>query len=170
MKLTDLFLSELESESAASRRTLERVPEGRYDWKPHPKSMAMGYLSTLVATMPGWIATMVNEDHLDVAPKGGSGYRAPELRTSRELGQALDGAVAKARAALEATTDEHLMTGWKLLAGGRVVQEQPRYLAIRDGVFNHLAHHRGQLTVYLRLNDAPVPAIYGPTADEGWAQ
>ena len=169
MKMTDLFLAELEREGALSQRTLERVPDGRYDWKPHPKSMAMGYLSTLVATMPAWIETMVNQDGLDIAPKGGSGYRAPELRTSRELVQALEGAVAKGRTALATTTDQHLMTVWKLLAGGRVVQEQPRYLAIREGVFNHLAHHRGQLTVYLRLNDAPVPAIYGPSADEGHA-
>ena len=169
MKLTDLLLAELEREGAASRRTLERVPDGLYEWKPHEKSMKMGYLSTLVATMPGWIETMVNQDQLDFAPKGGSAYKPAELRTSGDLVQALDGAVAKARAALAATTDEHLLTGWKLLAGGRLVSEQPRHIAIQDGVFNHLAHHRGQLTVYLRLNDALVPAIYGPSADEGHA-
>lgn len=166
MKMTKLFLDELERESALTRRALERVPDGRYEWKPHEKSMPMGYLSTLVATMLGWIDTMVNQDQLDFAPKGGSEYKAPELRTSSDLVQALDGAVAKARAALSGTTDEHLMTTWKLLAGGHVVSEQPRHLAIREGVFNHLAHHRGQLTVYLRLNGAPVPSIYGPTADE----
>jgi uncharacterized damage-inducible protein DinB len=166
MKMTELFLAELERESLLSRRALERVPDGRYDWKPHPKSMPMGYLSTLVATMPAWIEMMVKQDELDIAPRNGTGYRAPELRTSRELVQALDGAVAKGRGALSGTTDEHLMTTWKLLAGGRQVQEQPRHLAIREGVFNHLAHHRGQLTVYLRLTGAPVPSIYGPTADE----
>jgi uncharacterized damage-inducible protein DinB len=166
MKLTELYLDELDRESTLSRRALERVPEGRYDWKPHEKSMPMGYLSTLVATMLGWIDMMVNQEALDFAPKGGSGYKPQELRTTRELVQALDGAVAKARAALSGTTDEHLMTNWKLMAGGNLIVEQPRYLAIREGVFNHLAHHRGQLTVYLRLNDAPVPSIYGPTADE----
>jgi uncharacterized damage-inducible protein DinB len=170
MRLTDLFLDELERESAPTRRALERVPDGRYDWKPHDKSMTLGYLSTLVATMPGWIDMMVNQDQLDIAPRDGSGYKAPELRTSRELVQAFDGAVAKGRSALAATTDEHLMTWWKLLAAGRVTSDQPRYIAIRDGVFNHLAHHRGQLTVYLRLNDASVPAIYGPSADEGRVQ
>jgi len=128
--------------------------------------MPMGYLSMLVATMIGWIDTMVNQEGLDFAPKGGSAHKPPELRTSRDLVQALDGAVAKARAALSGTTDEHLMTTWKLFAAGRQVSEQPRHIAIREGVFNHLAHHRGQLTVYLRLNDAPVPSIYGPTADE----
>ncbi len=166
MKLTELFLAELARESVLSRRTLERVPEGRYDWKPHPKSMPMGYLSTLVATMPGWIETMVKQDELDFAPKGGSDYKAPELRTSRELVEALDGAVAKARAALQGTTDVRLLTAWRLLAGGRLVSELPRHVNIRDGVLSHWVHHRGQLTVYLRLNDAPVPSIYGPTADE----
>jgi uncharacterized damage-inducible protein DinB len=166
MNLTDLFLSELERETPGSRRVLERVPDGRYEWKPHEKSMAMGYLATLVATMPGWIEMMVNRDELDIAPKGGAGYKAPELRTSRELVRALDDAVAKARAALSATTEDRLMTTWKLLAGGRVMQEQPRHIAIRDGALNHWAHHRGQLTVYLRLTGASVPSIYGPSADE----
>lgn len=170
MKLTELFLDELERESPGSRRTLERVPDGRYEWKPHEKSMAMGYLATLVATMPGWIDLMVNQDHLDIAPRGDSGYKAPELRTNRELVQALDAAVAKAREALSATSDDHLMTRWKLLAAGRVMSEQPRYIAIRDGVLNHWAHHRGQLTVYLRLTGASVPSIYGPSADEKAAE
>ena len=166
MKLTDLFLADLEREVPASRRVLERVPDGSYDWKPHPKSMQMGYLSTLVATMPSWIDSMVNQDELDFAPKGGSKYKAPELRTGSELVQALEESVAKARAALKGTTDEHLMTTWRLLAGGHVVAEIPRHIQIRDGVLNHWAHHRGQLTVYLRLNDVPVPSVYGPTADE----
>jgi uncharacterized damage-inducible protein DinB len=167
MKLTEIFLADLEREIPASRRVLERVPDGSYDWKPHPKSMQMGYLSTLVATMPSWIDSMVNQDELDFAPKGGSKYKAPELRTGGELVQALEESVAKARAALKGTTDEHLMTTWRLLAGGHVVAEIPRHIQIRDGVLNHWAHHRGQLTVYLRLNDVPVPSVYGPTADEG---
>ena len=167
MKLTEIFLADLEREVPASRRVLERVPEGKYDWKPHAKSMPMGYLSTLVATMPSWIDTMVNQDELDFAPKGSSKYKAPELRTGSELVQALEESVAKARAALKGTTDEHLMTTWRLLAGGHVVAEIPRHIQIRDGVLTHWAHHRGQLTVYLRLNDVPVPSVYGPTADEG---
>lgn len=166
MKLSELYLGELEREAPASRRVLERVPEGRHDWKPHEKSMPLGYLATLVATMPGWIDMMVNQDELDIAPKEPSGYRPPEPRTSRELLEAFDVAYAKGHAALRATNDEHLKTTWKLLAGGNVVQEQPRYIAIGDGVLNHWAHHRGQLTVYLRLNGVPVPSVYGPTADE----
>ena len=166
MKLNELYLGELEREAPASRRILERVPDGRSDWKPHEKSMPLGYLATLVATMPGWIDSMVNQDSLDFAPKEPSGYEPPDLRTSRDLVEAFEAALSKGRAALKGTTDAHLMTTWKLLAGGHVVQEQPRYIAIGDGVLNHWSHHRGQLSVYLRLNDVPVPSLYGPTADE----
>ena len=166
MKLTDLFLADLEREVPASRRVLERVPDGSYEWKPHPKSMPMGYLATLVATMPSWIDTMITRDELDFAPKGGSKYEAPELRTPAALVQALEESVGKARAALAGTADPHLLTNWRLLAGGHVVAEMPRHIQIRDGVLNHWAHHRGQLTVYLRLSDVPVPSVYGPTADE----
>jgi uncharacterized damage-inducible protein DinB len=162
MKMTDLFLAELEREADATRRTLERVPDGRYDWKPHEKSMTLGRLAELVARLPSWPVFMINQDELELTT-----YKAEPLRTSGELVKALDEGVALAREALANTTDEHLMKPWRLLVGGKAVSEQPRYLALREGVFNHLAHHRGQLTVYLRLNDAPVPAIYGPSADDG---
>jgi uncharacterized damage-inducible protein DinB len=162
MKMTDLFLAELEREAAATRRALERVPDGRYDWKPHEKSMTLGRLAELVARLPSWPVFMINQDELELTT-----YKAEPLRTSGELVKALDEGVAEARDALMNTTDEHLMKPWRLLVGGKAVSEQPRYLALREGVFNHLAHHRGQLTVYLRLNDAPVPAIYGPSADDG---
>jgi uncharacterized damage-inducible protein DinB len=167
MKLTELFSAELEREAAPTRRTLERVPDGRFDWKPHEKSMSLGRLSTLVATLPSWIVMMINQDELDMHPPGGARFKPQELRTSSELVEALDASVAKAREALMHTTDEHLMTPWKFLVAGQTVSELPRHVMIRDAVFSHLAHHRGQLTVFLRLNDAPVPAIYGPSADEG---
>jgi uncharacterized damage-inducible protein DinB len=112
---------------------------------------------------------MINKDELDLRPKDGSAFKPQEAKTNRELLQAFDESVVKARKSLEGTTDEHLMTPWKLLAAGQVMAEQPRHIMLRDSVFNHLAHHRGQLTVYLRLNDASVPAIYGPSADEGRA-
>jgi uncharacterized damage-inducible protein DinB len=163
-KITELLSAELEREAAGTRRLLERVPEGREDWKPHEKSMSFGYLAALVATMPGWIAAMILLDELDVTAAGE--YQTRSLGTNRELLEAFDKAVSKAREALASTNDEHLMTTWKMLAGGHIVSEQPRYVAIRDGAINHLAHHRGQLTVYLRLNDAPVSSLYGPTADE----
>ena len=167
MKMTDLFSAELEREAVLTRGALERVPEGRNDWKPHEKSMPLGSLANLVASMPSWIAMVINQDELDLNPPGGPRPNPPEWRTRRDLLEALEGHVAKGREALAKTTDDHLLTRWKLLVGGRVVSDQPRHLVIREAVFNHLAHHRGQLTVYLRLNNASVPAIYGPSADEG---
>lgn len=165
MNLTDFFAATLEREADRSRRALERVPEGRNDWKPHEKSMQLGYLATLVATIPSWIAMAIVQDELDLNPPGGSGNRPTSYATTQELLQAHDEAVAKARAALRDTTDDHLLTSWQLLVGGRVVMEDARHVVIGDA-FAHLAHHRGQLTVYLRLNGAPVPALYGPSADE----
>ena len=166
MKLTDMFLAELEREAAGTRGVLERVPEGRNDWKPHEKSMSLGSLASLVATMPSWAAMMVTQNELDLRVSGESNFHPRDFRTSRELVEMFEAAVSKAREALANTTDEHLMTSWTLRAGSNVLNEQPRHIAIRDGVFNHLAHHRGQLTVYLRLNDARVPSVYGPSVDE----
>ena len=164
MKITELLIAELEREAVGTRKALERVPEGRDDWKPHEKSMPLGYLASLIATMPGWAAAIVTQDELDLSAPGE--FQTPSSQTNRELLEAFDNAVAKAREALSSTTDEHLTTPWRLLVQGQVVAEQPRYVMIRDSAFNHLAHHRGQLTVYLRLNDVPVPSLYGPTADE----
>ncbi|MEA2463855.1 MAG: hypothetical protein QOJ98_1602 [Acidobacteriota bacterium] len=165
MKLTELLLAQLDRETAATRRALERVPEGKLDWKPHPKSMPLGYLSLLVATMFGWVAKMVDRDHLDL----GGGEQAPAVTTGAERLAAFDQSVAEARRALSGTTDEHLLESWQLRVAGNVVDEKPRHIMIAD-TFSHLAHHRGQLTVYLRLNDQLVPSIYGPTADERWDQ
>jgi uncharacterized damage-inducible protein DinB len=165
MKMTELFLEELEREAPRSRRALEQVPEGKADWKPHEKSMAFGPLVQMVATMPSWVALIIKQAELDVAPKDGPQHRPPAMRNSAELIAGLDKAVADAKSALQGTSDEHLMTPWRLLAGGNTVMEAPRYLMLRDTI-NHLAHHRGQLTVYLRLMGATVPALYGPSADD----
>jgi uncharacterized damage-inducible protein DinB len=165
MTLTKWFLSELESEAAKSRRMLEQVPAGRREWKPHDRSMELGYLSELVANIPSWVGMAITLDELDVAPKDGPTYKPEPLDTSAQLVAALDKAVAQAREALQKTTDAHLATSWRLLAGGEVALEQPRHDVIRD-TFLHSAHHRGQLTVYLRLLGAKVPSVYGPTADD----
>jgi uncharacterized damage-inducible protein DinB len=165
MKITDVFKTQLEREAAITRRALENVPEGKPDWKPHPKSMPLGYLSSLVASMSGWIAMAINQDELDLQPQGGKPNAPPVLSTRRELLQSLEESVARSRDGLAGTNDEFLMTPWRLLVGGQVVMEAPRHVVIED-TFTHLAHHRGQLTVYLRLNDMKVPSIYGPTADE----
>lgn len=166
MKLTDLLLAEVEREGPLTRRALEAVPEGKYDWKPHAKSMPLGRLAGLVAMMPSWLAMMIERDDLDLQPPPGTKSQFNrELKTRQDLLQALDEGVAGARKALKGTTDDHLMKPWRLLVAGKVVVEQPRHVMLQDSI-NHLAHHRGQLTVYLRLNDVPVPAIYGPSADE----
>src|SRR6185295_8602928 len=153
MKLTEVFLSELNREVERSRRALEQVPEGKYDWKPHDKSMIFGYLADMVATMPSWIAMAITQDKLDIAPVDGPKFKQEPKETSEALLSALDKAAADARAALENTNEEFLMTSWQLLAGGQVVMETERHVVIQD-TFNHWAHHRGQMTVYLRLMGA----------------
>ncbi len=167
MKLTDFFLAQLEREAASSRQALQRVPEGHNDWKPHDKSMPLGYLASLVATMPSWIVSMVKQNEFDMQSPEAAKFKPLEWRTRGELISALDAAVSHAREALQNTNDEHLLTSWRFVVGGHVVSENPRHLMIADSVFSHLSHHRGQLTVYLRLNEASVPALFGPSADEG---
>ena len=165
MRLAEFLLAELNREVDRSRRALEQAPAGKYDWKPHEKSMIFGYLANMVATIPTWVAMQINEDELDVAPVGAGKIEQKRLETSQELLQALDKAAAEARSALQKTTDEHLQTRWRLLARGKVVMEAPRYEMIQDAI-NHWSHHRGQMTVYLRLMGAKVPSIYGPSADD----
>lgn len=164
MKLTQLFLDELDREAQRTRRALEAVPLGRDDWKPHAKSMPLGRLAGLVASMPSWVTLIIDQDELDLNPPAGGGqYQQP---STDKLVQTLDTHVTKARESLSKTSDDYLLTtNWRLLLGGKVVMETPRHVTLRD-TLNHLAHHRGQLTVYLRLCDQPVPAIYGPSADD----
>jgi uncharacterized damage-inducible protein DinB len=164
MNLTLLFREELDREAVRTRRALEAVPLGRDGWTPHARSMPLGRLAALVATIPSWMSLIIEQDELDLNPPGGSGqYRQPP---PDKLVEVHDGHVAKARESLTKTTDDYLFTtNWRLLVSGKVVSDMPRHVMLRDTV-NHLAHHRGQLTVYLRLNERPVPAIYGPSADD----
>ncbi len=166
MKMTELLLAQLDREAPRTRGALEKTPEGRDDWKPHEKSMPLGRLALLVATMPSWIPMILQRDDLDLNPAGGSSFSQKPAGSREELLAAFDKSVAEAREALRSTTDERLTTtSWRLLVSGRVVSEEKRHVVVAD-TFMHWAHHRGQLTVYLRLNDAPVPSIYGPTADD----
>jgi uncharacterized damage-inducible protein DinB len=166
MKLTELFLAEIEREGQLTKRVLERVPEGRNDWAPHKKSMPLGRLAALVAGMPSWLAMMIDKNEFDLNPPGGSsGSFQTSFKTTGDLLKTAADGVAATRAALEKTNDDHLLQPWRLLVSGNTVVEQPRHVMMRDSI-NHLAHHRGQLTVYLRMNDVPVPAVYGPSADE----
>jgi uncharacterized damage-inducible protein DinB len=165
MQLTEFLRAELDREVERSRKALQEVPAGKYDWKPHEKSMIFGYLVNMVATIPMWVTMQLNQDELDVAPAEGSKMEQKKLDTSEALIEALDKAAADARSAFEKTSDEHLKTSWRLLARGHVVMEAPRYEMIQD-TMSHWSHHRGQMTVYLRLMGAKVPAIFGPSADD----
>ena len=164
MAISDLLLTEFDEEVKKTRATLERVPAGKADFVPHPKSMPLGRLAGLVASMPSWVTLILTKDELDLTPPPGGGqYQQPAMD---KLTTTLDQHVVKARETLSATNDDFLLTtNWRLKANGRVVADERRHVVLRD-TFNHLAHHRGQLTVYLRLLDQPVPAIYGPSADD----
>lgn len=165
MKLKEYLAAEVDREVTRSRKALEELPEGKYDWKPHDRSMILGYLSMMVATIPTWIVMQIKQDELDIAPAEGSNVEQKRMETSADLIAALDKSAADAQAAFADTTDEHLLTNWKLKARGQTVMEAPRYEMIQDTI-NHWVHHRGQMTVYLRLMGAKVPAIYGPSADD----
>lgn len=168
MGLKEFFLWQLEHEAATSRKVIERVPEGLNSWKPHARSMELGYLAALVASMPGWVEVMVNQGELNLADPANEGLKTRAVGTRRELLGMLGEGLAKSRKALEETTEEHLTKMWRFRMNDKVVSEGPRYAMISDGAMTHLAHHRGQLTVYLRLLEAKVPAIYGPSSDEAY--
>jgi uncharacterized damage-inducible protein DinB len=165
MTMVEWFLAELDSEAAKTRRVLAEIPEGQREWKPHDRSMAFGYLTDLVANILSWVNLAITLDELDVAPTSGPSHRPTPIQTIAEAITALDKAVAQAREALQKTDDAHLATSWRLLAGGKVVMEQRRHDVVRD-TFLHSSHHRGQMTVYLRLLGARVPSVYGPSADD----
>ena len=165
MELKTFFLQQLERETSANRKVLERVPEGKNSWKPHERSMEMGYLAALVASMPQWIALMIETDGLNLDKPESQRFRAKPQDSTAALLKLAGESKAHAETALNNTAEAHLATPWKFVMGGKALNEAPRDRQIAD-VFTHMAHHRGQLTVYLRLNEAKVPAIYGPSADE----
>lgn len=162
MSIAAEFLAEFDGEMPSTRKLLERVPGDRAAWKPHPKSFALGHLAQLVARMPGWLIPMAQSDRLDLA--GGVAYSLEKTETL--LGE-FDRGVQAGRQALAAMSDRDLDVPWSLVHGDRVLFTMPRRVVVRQHL-NHIVHHRGQLTVYLRLNDVPLPPVYGPTADESW--
>ncbi len=166
MGLSDMLMPEFEQEMAGTRRTLERVPEDKFDWQPHEKSTSLGGLATHLANLPSWVGHTIEKDELDIAPPGEPPLRMPPATTRAEVLAHFDQNVAAARVALAGASDEHLLKPWSLLSGGKTVLTMPRVAVLRGFVLNHNIHHRAQLGVYLRLNDVPVPAIYGPSADE----
>lgn len=166
LSLRQFFLDKLEREAVLIRKTLERVPEGHNGFKPHDRSMELGYLAALVAGILGWIPLMIERDELNLDDRSNDSFRTKALPTRAALLAALDAGLAAARRSLATTNDQHLLTSWAFKMGGKTIQQQPRHIMLADAVFSHLAHHRGQLTVYLRMADSTVPALYGPSADE----
>jgi uncharacterized damage-inducible protein DinB len=163
MSIAQSLLPEFDHEMANTRRTLERVPENKLDYKPDPKSMSMGVLASHIAEMCGWLPSMMEGPELDIPPDF-----KPFLATSRkQLLDQFDKNVAGSRAALAAAGDQALMQEWSLKFGGNAMFTMPRIAVFRSMIMSHVIHHRAQLTVYYRLNGIPVPALYGPSADEG---
>ncbi len=167
MPLKDALLPEFDHEMANTRKTLERVPDDKLDWKPHKKSTAMGGLATHLSNLPTWANHTINKDSLDLAPGGKPMPPAPVVKSTTELLEIFDSNVASARAAIAEASDEELFKPWTLLRNGKEILTLPKIAVLRGFVMNHNIHHRAQLGVYLRLNDIPVPSIYGPSADEG---
>jgi uncharacterized damage-inducible protein DinB len=166
MDMHQAFLQELEMEMVNTRKTLERVPE-KMDWTPHPKSMTMGRLAQHLAEIPAWVANAIEQDEFDMAPVGAPPYNPQSAKTTREALALFDKNLGSARAALASTNDAHLMKPWSLKMAGKTLLTMPRAAVVRNFVLNHNVHHRAQMGVYLRLNDIPVPSVYGPSADEG---
>ena len=167
MGISQSLLPEFDHEMVTTRRVLERVPDDKFDWKPHEKSWAMGGLASHVANIPTWAVNAINQDELDLAPGGIPVAPLAGAKSQAELLKTFDENIVKAREAIASASDEALFLPWSLLHGGKPIMTLPRIAVLRGFVMSHLIHHRGQLTVYLRLNDIPVPSIYGPSADEG---
>lgn len=166
MAINQALLPEFENEMATTRRVLERVPDDKFDWKPHEKSMTMGHLASHIAHMAGWTVATLGQESLDLAPPGEPPIEMHDATSNSELLAMFDQNVAGAKSALESASDEQLMQTWSLLKGGDAIFTLPRVAVLRALIFNHIIHHRGQMSVYLRENDIPVPSIYGPSADE----
>jgi uncharacterized damage-inducible protein DinB len=163
MALKDTLLAEFDHEMGTTRRLLERIPDEKFAWKPHEKSMSLGGLATHLSNLPNWGTTILNDASYDLAA-GPPNLTQAASRT--DVLSHFDAAAARTRMALD-KTDAELVAQWKLKRGDQELFSLPRSVAFRTFVLYHVVHHRGQLSVYLRLNDVPVPAIYGPTADEG---
>jgi uncharacterized damage-inducible protein DinB len=165
MAIRDLVLPEYDREMATTRRLLDRAPEGRFEWRPHPKSMSLGQLATHLADIPGWVGTLLDAAGYDLSATGREGPPTPAA-TRDALLQRFDGNVETARAKILSKTDGEFMAPWTLKQEEHEIFTAPRISVLRNFLLNHTVHHRGQLSVYLRLLDVPLPAIYGPSADE----
>ena len=166
MPIAQSLLPEFDHEMRTTRRLIERIPDGRADWQPHPKSMTLGQLAAHVAAMIKWASGTIRLAELDLSSPGAAQYAPPRFETTAALVETFDANVREARADIAGASDADLMVGWTLRSGEHTILSLPRVAALRSFVMNHHIHHRGQLSVYLRLLDVPLPSIYGPTADE----
>lgn len=164
MAIRDVILPEFDHEVANTRKVLERVPEGKPDYKPHTKSMPLDRLAGHLAEIPGWAKETILQDSVEVG--NSSQNTALKMTSRKQLLEEFDKRAAAGRAAIAGASDEQLMKPWSLIAGGKTIFTLPKSVVLRGFVMNHMIHHRAQLGVYLRLNDVPVPSIYGPSADE----
>jgi uncharacterized damage-inducible protein DinB len=167
MTYAQSILPEFDQEMANTRKVLERVPEDKLDWRPHAKSNTIGWNANHLAEMPGWVAMTIGKSSLDIAPPGAAAYQSPKGRTRAEILEVFDKNVAAARQAISAAKDEEMDKPWSLLKGSQTLFTMPRRAVVRTFVINHIIHHRAVLCVYLRLNDVPVPGMYGPSGDDG---
>jgi uncharacterized damage-inducible protein DinB len=165
MTIAQSLLPEFDHEMSVTRTLLERVPEDKAGWKPHPKSTGLGDLAAHIARLPSMAANVVSLTELDMNPPVGPAFTPPRFTTTVALLETFDDHVKQAREAISGTADGDLMTPWSLKRGGHTIFTMPRVAVLRSVMMNHMIHHRGQLSVYLRLNDVPLPSIYGPTAD-----
>ena len=165
MAIAASLLPEFDVEMAATRRILERTPEADAGWRPHAKSSTLGELAQHLAVLPGWMAMTLQRDELDLSPPGGEPYRTPPFESTAHLMATFDESSRSAREALAAAPDSVFAEPWSLRNAGATIFTMPRVAVVRSFVMNHLIHHRGQLSVYLRLRDVPLPSLYGPTAD-----
>ncbi|HQY19581.1 MAG TPA: DinB family protein [Ignavibacteria bacterium] len=163
MKLIDALLAEFQYESQLTRNMLDRLPDGKFDYKPHEKSMTLGQLANHIGDIPNYVGGTLDVDELDFS---NSDYKIPTNATKDELVKAFDESVAKAIESFKRHDDDELMKEWTMKDGDKVYMKMPKAQVIRGFVLNHNVHHRGQLQVYLRMNDIPLPSVYGPTADE----
>ena len=166
MSYAETLLPEFDQEMANTRKVLERIPDDKLDWKPHPKSNTIGWNANHVVDLVNWVVESLTKPSLDVAPVGGEPYQFPKLASRQEILELFDRNVAAARKAITEAKDEDMGQPWTLSQAGQVFFTMPRSAVVRGTVLNHLIHHGAHLCVYLRLNDVPVPGMYGPSGDE----
>ncbi len=166
MSIAESILPEFELEMAGTRKVLERITDDKLDWKAHEKSNTIGWVACHLAEIPGWVEGTLTQDNWDINPEGGESYQSPKLSSRQEILDLFDANIATAKEQIEKASDEEFAKSWSLLTAGKAIITMPKLGVIRTWVLNHTIHHRAHLCVYLRLNDIPVPALYGPSADE----